>query len=153
MREPAARSLPRGGRPRRSEAAPPLHEIARVVLAESPRPLTAYALLARLEERLGRHLSPPTVYRALGQLSEMGAIARIESRGAFLSVDPSEARPTRVFLLCDACGTAKEISDPPIARRLEGIASAHEFALVRGVIEIEGMCRGCGTTGGETVAS
>lgn len=153
MSEASARSSSRSGRPRRDAAKPPLHEIARVVLAESPRPLTAYALLAKLEERLGRHFSPPTVYRALGQLSEMGAIARIASRGAFLSVDPSEARPTRVFLLCESCGTAKEISDPPVTRRLEGIASAHEFAAVRGVIEIEGMCRGCGTTSEETAGS
>ncbi len=121
----------------------PLHEIARGILAESGRPLTAYALLAKLEERLGRHVSPPTVYRALGQLSAMGAIARIESRGAFLSVDPATSRPTRVFLLCDACGVATQIDDPLIEQRLAHLALARDFALARGVVELEGLCAGC----------
>ena len=143
----------RPGRPRRAAARVPLHEVARSILAESARPLTAYALLARLEERLGRHLSPPTVYRALGQLQTMGAIARIQSRNAFLSVDPAEERPSRVFLLCGACGTAQEVSDPPITQRLEGIASTHAFTVERSVIEIEGMCHGCGTTREGTAAS
>jgi Fur family zinc uptake transcriptional regulator len=122
----------------------PLHEVARRILAESARPLTAYALLARLEERLGRHLSPPTVYRALSKLSEMGAIARVESRGAFLSVDPAAARPTRMFLLCHSCGTATEIDDPAIERRLGSLASARDFAMARGVVELEGLCGDCG---------
>jgi Fur family zinc uptake transcriptional regulator len=145
--------LPRPGRPRRGEAGPPLLETARAILAASPRPLTAYALLARLEERLGRHLSPPTVYRALDQLSAMGAVARIQSRNAFLSVDPDVGRATRVFLLCDACGTATEISDPPIVGHLAGIASAHHFAVSRGIVEMEGLCRSCGTAGAEAAAS
>lgn len=145
--------VPRPGRPRRSEARPPLHEIARDILAASPRPLTAYALLARLEERLGRHFSPPTVYRALDQLSALGAVARIQSRNAFLSVDPSAPRLTRMFLLCDSCGTATEISDPPIAQRLAGIAAAHDFAVARGVVEMEGLCSGCGPAREEMPAS
>lgn len=146
MRDAAPPRHRRPGRPRRDEAGPPLHEIARVILAESPRPLTAYALMAVLEERLGHNLSPPTVYRVLDQLSAMGAVARIESRNAFLSVDPSAARAIRVFLLCDICGVARAISDPPIERRLEGIAAAHEFAVARGVIELEGVCHGCGAS-------
>jgi Fur family zinc uptake transcriptional regulator len=106
--------------------------------------MTAYALLAKLEERLQRHLSPPSVYRALGQLAEMGAIARIESRGAFLSVDPANARQMRMFLLCGACGTATQIEDPTIERRLGHLASARNFAMVRGVVELEGLCGDCG---------
>jgi Fur family zinc uptake transcriptional regulator len=101
-------------------------------------------LLAKLEERLGRHLSPPTVYRALEQLSEMGAIARIESRGAFLSVDPAAARAMRMFLLCGACGTATQVEDSVIERRLGRLASARDFAMARGVIELEGLCGDCG---------
>ena len=147
------RAMARVGRPRRDMAGPPLHEVARDILAESPRPMTAYALLARLEERLGRHLSPPTVYRALDQLSAMGAVARIQSRNAFLSVKPVGARQMRVFLLCDTCGTATEIGDSLIERRIEGIASAEAFAPARGVIEIEGVCRGCSSSHVETPAS
>jgi Fur family zinc uptake transcriptional regulator len=143
LSELRASSLPQTGRPRRNAARVPLHEVARAILAESTRPLTAYMLLARLEERLGRHLSPPTVYRALWQLSEMGAVARIESRGAFLSVDPAVARATRMFLLCGACGTATEIEDPLIERRLEHLASVRDFAMARGVIELEGLCGDC----------
>ena len=153
MRDAAPPRHRRPGRPRRDEAGPPLHEIARGILAESPRPLTAYALMAVLEERLGHNLSPPTVYRVLDQLGAMGAVARIESRNAFLSVDPSAVRATRVFLLCDICGAAREVSDPPITRRLEGIASAHGFAVERGVVEIEGVCHGCGTAREGAVAS
>lgn len=153
MSAAATRPLQRVGRPRRDDARPPLHQVARDILAASPQPLTAYALLARLEERLGRHLSPPTVYRALEQLSAMGAVARIQSRSAFLSVDPSDGRRTRVFLLCDSCGTATAISDPPMAQHLAGIASAHEFRVARGVVEIEGLCRGCGPADAESPAS
>jgi Fur family zinc uptake transcriptional regulator len=138
------RTSARPGRPRRGETHAPLHEVARSILAESGRPLTAYALLAKLEERLGRHLSPPSVYRALGQLSELGVIARIESRNAFLSVNPAAARSTRMFLLCGACGTATEIDDPMIERRLVRLASARDFAMARGVVELEGLCGDCG---------
>lgn len=153
MSAAATRPLQRAGRPRRDDARPPLHQIARDILAASPQPLTAYALLARLEERLGRHLSPPTVYRVLEQLSAMGAVARIQSRNAFLSVDPSDGRRTRVFLLCDSCGTATAISDSPMAQHLAGIASAHDFRVARGVVEIEGLCRGCGPAHAESPAS
>ena len=134
---------PRPGRPPRHAGYVPIHRVARDVLAESLQPLTAYELLALLSERLGRRVSPPTVYRALDELMKDGVVIRIESRNAFMPVDTAVRGAPSILLLCDSCGTAAAVEDPSIVRRLKQLASSEDFSLTRSVVEMEGRCRDC----------
>lgn len=51
-----------------------------------------------------------------------------------------------MFLLCGACGTATEIEDAEIERRFEHLATIRDFAMARGVVELEGLCGDCGAS-------
>jgi len=112
------------------------------LLAETDRPRKAYELMRHLQRRLGRHLSPPTLYRALDRLVGEGLVARIESRAAYVAVDGPETAAQRVFLLCGDCGEAHEIHSAALAE-LEQAAALLGFRVAHGVIELEGTCRNC----------
>jgi Fur family transcriptional regulator, zinc uptake regulator len=133
----------RPGRPMRGAGAPPVAQLVSDIIAAAPGPLKAYAVLAELEVRLGRPVSPPTVYRALERLLRVGAIVRVESRAAFLPADPMPAPAVWVLLLCNGCGQARQIADDGLADRIRGLAAAEAFAVARGVIEIDGSCQTC----------
>lgn len=104
-------------------------------------PIKAYDLLSLLERELGRHVSPPTVYRALAALVANGEIARIERLSAY-AVARTRGAP-RVFLLCSDCGTTIQSDRPALSDDIASLAMAAGFAVGRSVIEVEGLCRSC----------
>ncbi|MFN7633267.1 MAG: transcriptional repressor, partial [Acetobacteraceae bacterium] len=48
------------------------------------------------------------------------------------------------FLICRRCGSTAEIADHAAAHALEAAAKAQGFRPERMVVEIEGLCAGCG---------
>lgn len=46
-------------------------------------------------------------------------------------------------LVCRECGTAKEISGPPLENFLTGVADNNEFTDLEHIIEIWGTCAEC----------
>ena len=118
---------------------------AYLLLAEKKAPLSAYDLLEGLEARVGRKLAPPTVYRALDFLLEQGFIHRIASSSKYLTCDhPGEAHES-IYFMCSSCGTAREIEDTRIAKLLSEDASGVGFSPQRHVVEVQGVCKDCGT--------
>ena len=113
------------------------------VLWAAPHPLTAYELLPRLGESLGRKLAPATVYRALDFLLKQGLVARIESRNAFVPCAHPDHPHACVFFVCDRCSCSVEIEDPALERLLIRDASTLGFEISRKVLELQGTCVQC----------
>jgi Fur family zinc uptake transcriptional regulator len=122
-----------------------LTELRRRVLElvwTSHEPVGAYDILSRLGGD-GRKAAPPTVYRALEFLLDQGLVHRIESLNAFIGCPSPKAPHSGQFLLCTACGTAAEITDPGIQAALAGAAGRAGFRPSHVTLEVKGLCRHC----------
>ncbi|MCF3935501.1 transcriptional repressor [Acuticoccus sp. M5D2P5] len=111
-------------------------------LREAGRPLTAYEVLDVL--RASRHsAAPPTAYRALGKLIELGLAHRLESVNAYVAccAEHEEAQPA--FSICGDCGAVAELTDPTIGAGIAAIAAQGGFAPTKSVIELHGRCASC----------
>lgn len=109
---------------------------------QSHKPAGAYDLLAQLGSE-GQKVAPPTVYRALDFLVEQGLVHRVESLNAFIGcTEPGHAVQQEIFI-CRSCGTATEINDPELGRRIQQDAQTLGFAVERQAIEVVGLCRDC----------
>jgi Fur family zinc uptake transcriptional regulator len=118
----------------------PLRAAVLRIIARSNRPLGAYALLVLLQEEVGRKHTPPTIYRALEFLLEIGSILRVESRNAYILRD----RPgSPVLFLCDTCDSSLAIESPGLADLIESNAATLKFHIARPVIECSGTCDRC----------
>src|SRR6202161_3353860 len=60
----------------------PLRRRVLTILAESPAPLGAYAIIDQLSRREGKPIAPPTVYRTLDFFLDHGFVYKIERRSA-----------------------------------------------------------------------
>ena len=111
-------------------------------LTASIRPLTAYEVIDRVNTE--DVWAPPTVYRALNTLIELGLIHRIESRKAFLACTcPHQADTSAIFVVCDNCGITKELLDDEVSARLKRCADENKFRIARTTLELRGLCQQC----------
>lgn len=110
------------------------------VVAASPTPLAAYAIIHRLSG--AKLLGPPTVYRALDFLVEAGFVRHLALRKAFvLCARPDE--PFVAVLTCTTCGDTSETGSEEVRAAIAQFASATGFASHGRAIEIEGRCASC----------
>lgn len=121
----------------------PLRAAVLRIIARSNRPLGAYALLVLLQEEVGRKHTPPTIYRALDFLLEIGSILRVESRNAYVLRDHPDRPGSPVLFLCDTCDSSVAIESPGLADLIESNAAALRFHIARPVIECSGTCDRC----------
>jgi Fur family zinc uptake transcriptional regulator len=113
------------------------------IIARSNRPLGAYALLVLLQDEVGRKHTPPTIYRALDFLLEIGSILRVESRNAYVLRDHPERPGSPVLFLCNTCDSSVAIENPHLAELIESNAATLGFHVARPVIECSGTCDRC----------
>ncbi len=106
------------------------------------QPIGAYAILEALKPEYPR-AAPPTVYRALDFLIEIGLIHRIESMNAFVGCTHPDERHTGQFLICENCGTTAELDDPSINEAVRQSAGERGFLAQRQMIEVTGLCPEC----------
>lgn len=106
------------------------------------QPIGAYAILEALQAESPR-AAPPTVYRALDFLIEIGLVHRIESMNAYVGCTHPDDRHTGQFLICEGCGAAAELDDPAIDDAIKRSAGALGFLAQRQMIEISGLCPDC----------
>lgn len=111
------------------------------LLIESPEPAKAYDLLGKLDGEGAA--KPPTVYRALDFLQELGLAHKIESLNAFVACGHASHRHSAIFLICESCGRAEELHAPTITDTLDSETRAAGFKLTHAVIEMRGQCRKC----------
>jgi Fur family transcriptional regulator, zinc uptake regulator len=116
------------------------------VLEKAQGPLTAYEIIRRLKRV--RAVSPPTVYRALKGLMKRNQIHRIESLNAFvLCASTHVPGEIPIFMICDHCGAATELSRAEIRAAILDVASGAEFIATRGACEVRGYCAACAAEG------
>jgi Fur family transcriptional regulator, zinc uptake regulator len=109
------------------------------------RPIGAYDILEGLRSDYPR-AAPPTVYRALDFLSDLGLIHRIESMNAFVGcIHPDEPHSGQ-FLICGDCGATAELDDPEIEAAVRRGAGRLGFDAIHQTVEITGQCPDCQTT-------
>jgi Fur family zinc uptake transcriptional regulator len=109
------------------------------------QPVGAYGILDALKETYPR-AAPPTVYRALDFLIELGLIHRIESMNAYIGCTHPAERHSGQFLICSQCRAAVELDDPDIAQAVRRGAEQMGFQAQHQMIEITGLCPDCRDT-------
>jgi len=112
-------------------------------LLRSEQPVTAYELIRMLQKRLGRRLSPPTVYRAVEFLLQQGLASRIETRNAFVpSMHLASDQPC-AFFICETCGSLAEVENAKLETLFRRDAASLGFRIGKRVIELQGTCASC----------
>ena len=121
----------------------PLRRRVLQALANSHSPLGAYDIVERLKKT--RDPAPAmSVYRALDFLLAEGLAHRIESRNAFLAcAHGHEMDDIVLFMLCERCGSAAEMTSSAVGRDLTQAARGIGFSAKAGVLEVSGLCTMC----------
>ena len=112
------------------------------LLLESDGPAKAYDLLADLGDADGA-AKPPSVYRSLDFLLEMGLAHKIESLNSYVACGHWKHGHAAVFLICDKCGTAGELHANDSVKKLTQEVESVNFQMRSAVIEIRGLCEAC----------
>ena len=110
-------------------------------LRKAKAPLSAYAILDRL--RTAGISYPPTVYRALNDLIELGMVHRLESRSAFVACDQGSCNGKAAFAICRECGKVVEISLSDKDERQLLALTPRAIAAEQITLEIAGLCASC----------
>lgn len=106
------------------------------------KPVGAYDLLPKLAEE-GFNSAPPTVYRALDFLLELGLVHRISSLNAFIGcTHPGEAHPS-CFFVCRACGKAQELDPEQVSAIARQAEAALGVKVEQQITELTGLCPRC----------
>lgn len=107
------------------------------------RPLSAYELIALLEERQERKIAPLTVYRHLDFLKRTGLVHRLQSTQTYFPCDhPGHAHENQ-FLLCSSCGHVDEVASKGLETLINQITDEHGFRPADTVVEVKGVCGTC----------
>ncbi len=110
-------------------------------LRRAARPLGAYDLIELLHDK--GVSSPPTVYRALKRLTELGVTHRIESLNAFVCCSHGGHSGTAAFAICTDCGTVSEFHHDAVSALLGAWAVEKDFSIRKTTIELRGQCHDC----------
>jgi Fur family zinc uptake transcriptional regulator len=119
----------------------PLRKKVLQLLLESEGPSKAYDLLEHLGE--DGAAKPPSVYRSLDFLLEMGLAHKIESLNAYVACGHWKHGHAAVFLICDKCGIAGELHANDSVKKLTQEVEGVNFKMRSAVIEIRGLCEKC----------
>lgn len=109
------------------------------MLWQSHQPRKAYDLLAELSSN-DAAAKPPTVYRALEFLQEMGLAHKVESLNAYIGCNGCDVHQ---YLICQNCGEVADIGDADLAVTIRQKALEKGFRVSNSIIEIKGQCERC----------
>ena len=110
-------------------------------LRKAKEPLSAYAILDRV--RVSGISHPPTVYRALNDLIQLGMVHRLESRSAFVACDHGGCNGKAAFAICGKCQKVVEV---PLSAKEEAALlslTPREIVPDHVTLEIAGLCEAC----------
>jgi Fur family zinc uptake transcriptional regulator len=108
----------------------------------SHRPAKAYDILSALQQE-DSSARPPTVYRALDFLLELGLIHKLHRLNAYIGCSHLEQSGPCFFLICRECGEVTEEDDPQLEAFVAAAAQKHQFMPGQTTLEMEGICRRC----------
>lgn len=107
--------------------------------------VSAYDILAEMQKD-DPSAKPPTVYRALDFLMELGLVHRIESSNGFTRCESPLRHRVCQFLICDGCGLVEELHSRPLFENLSEQAAALGFESDYQTVEVHGRCAKCAKT-------
>jgi len=110
-------------------------------LRKAKEPLSAYAILDRV--RVAGISHPPTVYRALNELIQLGMVHRLQSRSAFVACGHGACNGKAAFAICRQCEKVVEISLGDKDERVLLALSPKEIVAEQVTPEIIGLCAAC----------
>lgn len=109
--------------------------------------VTAYELLEQLQREDPR-TKPPTVYRALEFLQQIGVVHRIESMNGFTRCEDPGHATSGQFLICTDCSSVEELLAPRLVATLNRACQQKNFEPRSHTIEVRGRCGACAAAGG-----
>ena len=110
------------------------------VLLNAQRPLSAYEVLDSLKG-VGS-ISPPTAYRALEFLIQLGFVQRIDSLNSYMALPHGPSDVPVTLFICDTCGRVKELDCDDAMRSIIGAAKSEGLKVFGVSVELHGDCRG-----------
>ena len=119
----------------------PLRKQVLTLLLDAERPAKAYDMLGKVRD--DGDAKPPTIYRALEFLVEMGLAHKIETLNAFVACEHWKHGHTAVFLICSRCGHVGELHAVEGTKKLNQEIAAVKFRMSSAVIELTGVCEAC----------
>lgn len=118
------------------------------ILLLQGRSVKAYELLELIRD-VQAGAAPPTVYRALDFLVEEGLVHRLDAINAWTACHDAGGQPHDLLVVCTACGSVAELSDPALTRRLADKVAKAGFRLSGHETELRGLCQACNDAGGD----
>jgi Fur family zinc uptake transcriptional regulator len=112
------------------------------IIAESPKPIGAYAILGELSLVLDQP-KPQTVYRAIDFWLETGFIHSLKSLNAYILCRTGHKHEGSQFMLCDVCGKAIEAPFSDMPQVLKDYMAKESFIPFQWALEIHGSCSEC----------
>jgi Fur family zinc uptake transcriptional regulator len=113
------------------------------LLWQSHQPLGAYQLQQQLAKVTDKPVAPPTIYRALEFLQDLGLAHRIPSLNAFVGCPFPNSAHSNIFMICEQCKIVAEVADNQINRLLTELSHKTNFTLNNQTIELFGLCPNC----------
>lgn len=112
------------------------------LVLQADGPVKAYDLLDQLKSEQP-NAAPPTIYRALEFLLENHFIHRLETLNAFVSCFHPRHQHQGQFLICEDCGTVREVAEHRLSEDLARLARDADFTPKHQVLEVYGTCSKC----------
>ena len=112
-------------------------------LVSASSPMTAYKILDLPKVQREGLKAPLTIYRALDGLLEKGLAHRIESLNAFVACSSAPHEDTASFMICEKCGTTRELPLDSVEAPLRQQVAKNGFHLHKINIEMLGVCQKC----------
>jgi len=121
----------------------PLREQVLQLIWQNHKPLGAYDLINQLAQACAKPIAPPTIYRTLEFLLNLGLIHRINSLNAYIGCSsPSTQHPSH-FLICRQCHNATECNHTAISREINQLSADTGFLVEQEWLEVIGLCNDC----------
>jgi len=79
----------------------PTRESVLRLLWQSHQPLGAYQVQDQLSKLTGKSIAPPTVYRAIEFLSDLGLVHRLASLNAYIGCPFPNSEHSNLFMICN----------------------------------------------------
>ncbi|MBT6798082.1 MAG: transcriptional repressor [Porticoccaceae bacterium] len=121
----------------------PTRESVLRLLWQSHQPLGAYQVQDQLSKLTGKTIAPPTVYRAIEFLSDLGLVHRLASLNAYIGCPFPNSEHSNLFMICNGCGSAAEVAHGALNDVLQNASEKAEFKLESQNIELFGLCPQC----------
>lgn len=121
-----------------------------LLIWQNHKPLGAYTLIDMLAEQSQRRISPPTVYRALDFLLDLGLIHRIHSLNAYTGCSNPHSHQhaenknsVSYFFICRNCHHTQEIIDAQLTASIDAASDTLAFTPQQHSLEVAGLCQEC----------